>query len=164
MKIRTIGAVCVLALALAACGGSDDDAASKAIADSIMDSSDSTFEVTQDQADCVGEGMVEDIGTDQLVEYGIITEDNEASDGLESVKMSEDDAQAAADTMQDCADIKEIFTGAMGELPEEAQTCIDEKLTDDVLNEFLVAVFTDDQEAGTEGLMGALTECMSAGG
>ncbi len=165
MKIRTTAAVGVLALALAACGGSDDEAAaSKAIADSIMDSSDSTFKVTQDQADCVGEGMVEDIGTDQLVEYGIITEDIEASDGLESVKMSEDDAQSAADVMQDCADIKEIFTGAMGELPEEAQTCIDEKLTDDVLNEFLVSVFMDDQETGTEGLMGALTECMSAGG
>ncbi len=165
MKIRTIGATAVLALALAACGGSDDDeAASKAIADSIMDSNDETFEVTQEQADCVGEGMVEDIGTDQLVEYGIITEDNKAADGIESVKMSEDDAQAAADSMQDCADIKEIFTGAMGELPEEAQTCIDEKLTDDVLNEFLVAVFMDDQEGGTQNLMTALTECMAAGG
>ena len=164
MKIRTIGATAVLALALAACGGSDDEAASKAIADSIMDSNDETFKVTQEQADCVGDGMVEDIGTDQLVEYGIITEDNKASDGIESVKMSEDDAQAAADTMQDCADIKEIFTGAMGELPEEAQTCIDEKLTDDVLNDFLVSVFMDDQEAGQQNLMTALTECMSAGG
>ena len=164
MKIRTITAVGVLALALAACGGSDDEVASKAIADSIMDSNNATFEVTQDQADCVGEGMVDDIGTDKLVEYGIITEDIKASDGLETVKMSEGDAQAAADTMQDCADIKEIFTGAMGELPEEAQTCIDEKLTEDVLNEFLVSVFMDDQDAGTEGLMGALTECMAAGG
>ena len=164
MKIRTIGATAVLALALAACGGSDDEAASKAIADSIMDSNDETFEVTQEQADCVGDGMVEDIGADQLVEYGIITVDNKASDGIESVKMSEDDAQAAADTMQDCADIKEIFTGAMGELPEEAKTCIDEKLTDEVLNEFLVSVFMDDQEAGTQNLMTALTECMSAGG
>lgn len=164
MKIRTIGAVGVLALALAACGGTDDEAASKAIADSIMDSNDETFEVTQKQADCVGEGMVDEIGADQLVEYGIITEDNKAGDGIESVKMSEDDAQAAADTMQDCADIKEIFTGAMGELPEEAQTCIDEKLTDDVLNEFLVSVFMDDQEAGQQNLMTALTECMAAGG
>lgn len=185
MKIRTIGAAGVLALALAACGGSDDEpaspadatagevesaaseadtAAAKAIADSIMDSNDETFEVTQKQADCVGDGMVEDIGSDQLVEYGIITEDYQASNGIESVKMSEDDAQAAADTMQECADIKEIFTGAMGELPEEAQTCIDDKLTDEVLNEFLVSVFKDDQAAGQQGLMTALTECMTAGG
>ncbi len=64
--------------------------------------------------------------------------------------------------MQDCADIKDIFTGAMGDLPEQAQTCIDEKLTDEVLHDFLVAVFKDDQEAGTQSMMGALTECMAA--
>ena len=164
MKIRTIGATVVLALALAACGGSDDEAASKAIADSIMDSNDETFEVTQEQADCVGDGMVEDIGTDNLVEYGLITEDNKAADGLETVKMSEDDAQSAADVMQDCADVKEIFATAMGELPAEAQDCIDEKLTDDVLNKFLVAVFSNDQEAGTQEITAALTECLTPQG
>jgi hypothetical protein len=162
MKLRTIGAVAALALSLTACGA-DDEAASKAIADSIMDSNDETFKVTQEQADCVGDGMVEDIGTDKLVEYGLITEDNKAADGIDSVKMSEGDAQSAADVMQDCADIKSIFTDAMGSsVPEEAATCIDEKLTDDVLNEFLVAVFMDDQEAGTQGLMTALQECMTA--
>lgn len=162
MKIRTIGAVAVLALTLGACG-SDDAAASEAISKSIMESNDDTFEVTQDQADCVGEGMVDEIGTDQLVEYGIITEDNEASDGLDAVKMSEDDANSAADVMQECADIKDVFTQAMGELPEEAQTCIDEKLTDDVLHDFLVSIFMDDQEKGTQDLTGALAECMTAG-
>lgn len=162
MKLRTIGAVAVLALSLTACG-SDDEAASEAIATSIMDSNDETFKVSQEQADCIGDGMVEDIGTDQLVDYGLITEDNEAADGIDSVKMSEGDAQAAADVMQDCADIKQIFTDAMGTgVPEEAASCIDEKLTDDVLNEFLVAVFQDDQEAGTQGLMSALQECMQA--
>lgn len=163
MKFRTIGATAAIALLLGACGGSDDDAASKAISDSIMDSENQTFEVTQEQADCVGDGMVDGIGTDKLVEYGIITEDNETGDGLDSVKMSEDDAGAAADVMQDCADIREIFTGALQDLPEQAQTCINDKLTDEVLRDFLVAVFTDDQEAGTQSMMGALTECMTAG-
>ncbi len=164
MKIRTLGAVAVLALALTACGGGDDETASKAIADSIMDSNDETFEVTQKQADCVGDGFVEDIGTDQLVEYGIITEDLKSDSTIDTVKMSKDDAQSAADVMQDCADIKEIFAGAMGELPEEAKTCIDEKLTDDVLNKFLVAVFSNDQESGTQELTAALTECLTPQG
>lgn len=161
MKIRTIGATAVLALALTACGA-DDEAASKAISDSIMDSNDQTFKVTQDQADCVGDGMVADIGTDKLVEYGLITEENEASSGIDSVEMSESDANSAADVMQECADIKEVFTTAMGEVPEEAATCIDENLTDDVLHEFLVAVFMNDQEGGTENLMTALQDCMTA--
>jgi hypothetical protein len=164
MKIRTLGATAVLVLTLGACGGGDDDEASKAIADSIMDSNSDTFEVTQEQADCVGDGLVEEIGTDQIVEYGILTEDNKAADGIEQVEMSDDDAESAADVMMECADIKEVFTSAMGELPEEAQTCIDEKLTDDVLHEFLVAVFKNDQEGGTQNMMTALTECMTAGG
>ena len=162
MKIRTIGAVAVLALALTSCG-SDDDAASKAISESIMDSSDDTFNLDQKQADCIGDGMVEEIGTDQLVEYGLITEDNKASDTIDSVKMSEGDAGSAADVMQDCADIKEVFTSAMGsDIPEEAATCIDENLTDEVLHDFLVAVFMNDQEGGTQNLMTALQECMQA--
>ena len=163
MKIRTLGAVAVLALALTACGG-DDEAASKAIADSIMDSNDETFEVTQEQADCVGDGFVDEIGTDQLVEYGIITEDLKTDSTIDSVEMSKDDAQSAADVMQDCADIKEIFSGAMGELPAEAKECIDGKLTDDVLNKFLVAVFSNDQEAGTQELTAALAECLTPQG
>lgn len=162
MKIRTIGATAVLALALTACGGSDDEAASAAISKSIMSSSDETFKVNQEQADCVGDGMVEDIGTDKLVEYGLITEDNEANEDLDSVKMSEEDAQSAANVMQECADIREIFTGAMGEVPEETATCIEENLTNEVLHEFLVAVFMDDQQGGTDNLMSALQECMTA--
>jgi hypothetical protein len=162
MKIRTIGVAAVLALALTSCGN-DDEAASKAIAAGIMDSNDQTFKVTQEQADCLGDGMVDEIGTDQLVEYGLITEDMKESEGIDSVKMSDADAQSAADVMQECADIKQIFTEAMGTgMPEEAAACVDEKLTDEVLNDFLVAVFKDDQEAGTQGLMTALQECMQA--
>ena len=163
MKIRTIGATAVLVLTLGACGGGDDGKASKAIADSIMESNSDTFEVTQEQADCVGEGFVDEVGTDKLVEYGIITEDLKQADGIEQVEMSDDDAESAADVMQECADIKKIFTSAMPDLPEEAQACIDEKLTDDVLHEFLVAVFKNDQDGGTQNLMTALTECMAPG-
>ena len=167
MKIRTLGATAVLVLTLGACGGGDDSEASKAIADSMMESNTEgeTFQVTQDQADCVGEGLVDEIGTDKIIEYGVLSEELETTeDGIEQVEMSDEDAESAADVMMECADIKEIFTGEMGELPQEAQTCIDEKLTDDVLHEFLVAVFKNDQEGGTQNLMTALTECMGAGG
>ncbi|GAA1478955.1 hypothetical protein GCM10009623_34010 [Nocardioides aestuarii] len=162
MKIRTIGVAAVLALALTSCGN-DDQAAADAVAAGVMEGNDDTFQVTQEQADCLGEGMVDEIGTDQLIEYKIITKDLEQSDGIDSVKMSQSDAEAAAGVMQDCADIKKIFTDQLGDsVPEEAAACIDENLSDEVLNEFLVAVFMDDQEAGTQSLMGALQECLSA--
>ena len=163
MKIRTIGAATVLALSLAACGN-DDAAASEAISKSIMESNDESFKVTQDEADCVGDGMVEEIGVEKLTEYGIITEDLESSGGINNVEMSEGDAESAADVMSECADIKQIFTNAMGELPEEAKACVDENLDDEVIHEFLVAIFMNDQEAGQQGVMTALQECMSAGG
>jgi hypothetical protein len=163
MKLRTIGVAVLLALSLTACG-QDEEAASQAISDSITESNNQTFEVTQEEADCVGDGMVEEIGVDQLTEYGIITEDLEANDGIENVKMSEGDAGAAADVMAGCADIKELFTSAMGELPEEAQQCVEENLSDEVLHNFLTAVFMNDQEAGNQELMGALQECLGPQG
>ncbi len=163
MRIRTIGAVAVLALSLAACGN-DEEAASQAISKSIMDSNDENFEVTKEEADCVGDGLVEKIGVDKLTEYDILTEDLESSGGINDVEMSRADAESAADVMADCADIKQVFTNAMGELPEEAQACVDENLDDEVIHEFLVAIFMNDQEAGQQGVMTALQECIVSGG
>ena len=163
MKIRTLGVVAVLALTMTSCG-QDEEAASQAISASIMDSNDEAFEVSQEQADCIGDGMVEKIGVEKLTDYGIITEDLEAEDGIENVEMSEGDASSAADVMSGCADIRELFTSAMGDLPEAAQQCVDENLSDDVLHDFLVAVFMNDQEAGNQQLMGALQECLGPQG
>lgn len=160
MKIRTIGVVAALALSLSACGG-DDEEASKAISDSIVDSNSETFKVTRDEADCVGDGLVEEVGVEKLTEYKIITEDLKAGEGLDGVEMSQGDAEATASTMSECADIRELFTSALGELPEETKSCIDENLSDEVLNEFLVALFMNDQEAGAQDMMSSLQECLA---
>lgn len=163
MKTRVLGVAALLALSLTACG-QDEEAASKAISDSIMKSNDETFEVTRDEADCVGDGMVDKIGVEKLTDYGIITEDLKADGGIESVEMSEGDAGSAADVMSGCADIKELFTSAMGDLPEEAKQCVEEKLSDEVLHDFLVSIFMNEQEQGQQELVGALGECINAGG
>ena len=166
MKLRTIGALSTVALlagSLSACG-QDEEAASKAISDSIMESNDETFEVTREEADCVGDGMVEEIGVEKLTEYKVITEDLEANDGLDEVEMSQEDAGSAAEVMTGCADIKALFTSAMQDLPEEAQQCVEENLSDEVLHDFLTAVFMNDQAAGNEQMTEALGECVSVGG
>ena len=163
MKFRSLGAVAAaLALTLTACGNQDEEA-SKAISDSMVKNGDETFQVTRDQADCVGDGFVDQIGVDQLTEYGILTEDMKAESNIDSVKMSEDDAQSAADVMMDCADVKQVFQEAMGDqVPDEIKTCIDKKLSDQVLHDFLVKVFQDDQEGGQQDLMAALQECVTS--
>jgi hypothetical protein len=117
MKLRTFGVAAVLVLTLTSCG-QDEKAASQAISASIMESSNETFEVTQEQADCIGDGMVDRIGVEKLTDYGIITEDLKAEGRIENVEMSEGDASSAADVMSECADIKELFTSAIGDLPE----------------------------------------------
>lgn len=163
MKLRALGVAVVLALTLSACG-QDEEAASKAISDSIVSNNDSTFEVTREEADCVGDGMVEDIGVDKLTEYGILTEELKANENLDEADMSEGDAGSAADVMTECADIRALFTSAMGELPEEARQCVDDNLTDEVLRDFLTALFMNEQQKGQEQMMGALQECLSLGG
>ena len=42
----------------------------------------------------------------------------------------------------------------MGDLPEEAQQCVDENLSDEVLHDFLVSIFMNDQEGGQQDLIG----------
>jgi hypothetical protein len=162
-RIGTITLGAVLAVTLTSCG-QDEEAASQAISDSIVESNDQTFEVTRKEADCVGDGMVEEIGVEKLTEYKVITEDLKAGDGISEVEMSQEDAGSAADVMTGCADIKGLFTEAMGELPEEARQCVEENLSDEVLHDFLTAIFMNEQDKGNEQLMGALGECVNAGG
>ena len=153
----------VLLLALAACGTGDDSKAADAISQSLTAENDELFTVTDEQADCVGEGFVEDIGTDQLTEYGILTEDLDATDEALDIKMDKTDAAAAAEVLVGCTDAAKLFSDAMfqGEdIPEEARACIDQALTEEVVEDFFTATFAKDQELAAEA-MGPLQGCMA---
>ena len=98
MKTRALAASAAVLLMLTACGGGGDEQKAKdAIAKELMSSSSSDFSFEQKDADCVAEGMVDKIGVDQLVEYGILTDSMAADKVPSDVKMSDDDADAAAD-------------------------------------------------------------------
>jgi hypothetical protein len=163
MKVRAFGAFAVMALSLSACGN-DEQAASEAIAAWVMEGSDEGSGVTRQGADCVGDGMVEEIGIDKLIEYRILTEDLEVSKGLDNVEMSRADAGSAAEVMMDCADVKQIYTSALGDLTEDARACVEENLGDQVIHEFLVARFMDELEEGQQAVVTALQECMAGDG
>ncbi len=164
MKYRTIGAIGVLALALTACGGGDDAKASESISKAIRDSGTQDMALTQKQADCIGDGFVAEIGADQLVEYKVLNEDLTVNEGVDNVKMSEGDAGSAADVVLECADFREAFTGMMEGMPEEAQSCLEDELTDERLKAFLTATFRGDEDsAAVEELSTAVQECVTAG-
>lgn len=163
MKIRVIGAVVVLGMALTACSGGNDDAkAADAISAGMMKDAGTELSLDQDQADCVGDGMVEKVGTEKLVEYGILTEDMEYGK-LEpgGVKMSDEDAEGSADVIMDCVGsgfVTDALETQAEMLPEAARECIEENLTDDVMRDMLKATFTGDDSAAAE-VMGPLMKC-----
>ena len=155
--IRATAAVLGLVgvLVLGACGGGSDADAADAIAEGLMAENDETFELQQEQADCVGEGFVDEIGVDKLQEYGIITDELEASDTSLDVKLERADAESAAAVLVDCTDAEQLFQDAMQvgeELPAEVQTCLEDALTEDMLEAFFTATFTQDEEAMTAAM------------
>lgn len=154
-------------LTLTACGGGNDDAeAAKAISDSIMksqeDQSGATaqmFAMPREDADCIGEGFVEAVGTEQLQEYGFLTEDLEAADDFTDVEMSEEDAGAAADTLLECADVQEMMSQAMGEVDAKTRECLEEVLTEDALRSLFTKMFSGQQEEAGQELIAPMMEC-----
>lgn len=165
MTIRTVGVLAALCLAVAplsACGGSDDETASKAISAELVDSGDDTLSVDQEQADCMGDGLVDKIGVDKLQEYGILNDDLGADENVDEVTMSEDDANSAADVVMDCTDFRDMMMGQMDTagMDEDTKACFDEALTDDVLHDFLAGLFAGSTTDSQQQLTEAMTACM----
>lgn len=166
MKTRALAVATGLALTLtlAACGGNDEDAqAAEAISASMMESSDEEFPVDQDQADCVGEGMVDRVGVDQLQEYGLLTEDLEMDGSVTDVRMEEADADEAADVLVSCTDAQSMLTDQFANdeaFGEEEQECINEVLDDEALTTLFSMMFQGREDEAMNDLIEPLMSCM----
>jgi hypothetical protein len=167
-KTLAAAAISGLLLTLTACGGgegsSDDEAASKAISDSIMkeqkaSGSSDVFQMKQEEADCIGDGFVDEIGTDKLKEYGFLTEDLKTADKLSDVKMSTEDAQAAANTLFDCADVRKMMTESMGDLDPKTKACLEDVMTEDALRSLFTKMFSGKQEEAGQELIAPMMKC-----
>jgi hypothetical protein len=166
---RTFAAAAIAALTLttlAACGGSDDDeTAAKAISDSIMKEQDGAaadvFAMERSEADCIGDGFVEEIGVEQLQEYGFITEDLKA-EPMTSVTMDTADAEAATGVLFDCADVTELMSEAMAagqQVDEKTQQCLEDVLTEEKLRTMFTLMFSGKQDEANQEIVRPLMEC-----
>jgi hypothetical protein len=162
---RVTAAVAGLLLVLTACGGNgDDEKAAQAISDSIMkeqkaSGSSDVFQMKQEEADCIGDGFVEEIGTDKLKEYGFLTEDLKTADRLTDVKMSTEDASAAADTLFGCADVQKMMTESMGDLDPKTKACLEDVMTEDALRDLFTKMFSGKQEEAGQDLIAPMMKC-----
>jgi len=171
-----------LLLTLAACGGAggtggsestevneDDATASSAISDSIMEGQEAqgasgVFTMGREEADCIGDGFVGGIGTEQLQEYGFLTEDLKSADDLANVKMSGEDAESAANTLFDCTDVSKMMSkafNASGNVDEKTQQCLEDALSEDVLREMFTLMFSGKQDAASQLATEPMMKCAS---
>jgi hypothetical protein len=172
--LTAAGAV-VLALGLSSCGGGSSDAeASKALSASIMksqtsgdDAASSLLSLKQKEADCIGAGLVDKIGTDQLREYKLLTTDNKAGKDVTQVKMSKGDADAATDVLFGCTDVPGKMNKAMtssGQVPAEMRACVTKALNEKTLRGMFTQVFAGDEEAARQQLVEPMMKCAAPAG
>lgn len=176
--LAAAGAV-VLALGLSSCGGGggsndDDAAASKALSDSIMksqksgnDAASSLLTLKQKEADCIGDGLVDKIGTDQLQKYKLLTEDNKANKDVTQVKMSKGDAKSATDVLFSCTDVPAMMNKAItssSQVPAEMKACVTKALNETALRGMFTSVFSGDEAGARQKLIEPVTKCAAPGG
>jgi len=173
-KTWAAGVLAALSLLLTGCGSStgDDEQASQAISDSIMKEQKSGgqtsqfFSMDRKAADCIGKGLVDRIGTDQLKEYGVLTKDNKTKGDVTSVKMSPKDAKSATTVLFDCTDVENMMQNAMqrsGNIPEEMKACINKVLNEDTLRSMFTKVFSGQQDEAQKELVQPMMKCAVGG-
>lgn len=191
-KTLTAAIFAVLLMLLTACGGSDsgsssssdssssssattsaaadkDEAtAAKSIADSMMAAQSSGSSTSQllsmdrKDADCIGTGMVDKVGTEQLQTYGMLTEDMKIGTEMSSLKMSPTDAEATTEVIFSCTDVQTMIQKAInktGNIPKQVQGCVNKALTAERLRPMFTKIFQGKQAAATKDLTAPLLAC-----
>ncbi len=170
-------ALAALVLSVGGCAGSDgggggnsDDAkASKAIADSIMKSGDGSTQLLsmkRKDADCIGDGLVDKIGTEKLRTYGLLTKDNASKGAINDVSMSAKDAKATTKVLFGCTDVEAMMNAAVsksGSLPKKVKACVTRTLTEATLRPVFDQMFQGNQDEASKALTGPITKCAIPG-
>ena len=149
-------------------GSSDGDKAAKAISDSIMQGQQGgagdVLSVKRKSADCIGHGLVDEIGTEKLQSYGFLTKDLKTDEGVTDVKMSPADAKTATDVLFGCTDVEQLMQDAMAsraELDAKTKACIDDALGEKALRSVFENVFAGKRQEASNALAKPLMKCVA---
>lgn len=194
MRARSVPTALVLAaLALAACGGGDDDggggreaslsAEEQAYADAwaaTLSDDDDGFNVSDDDAACLGEAIMAELGVAPFEEAGIepddIDNDGESDDSpgqlLGDGVVSQGQADAILDDWEACTDLPAAFAESATEdfdLDAEAEKCVADGLREGgLLRSAFSALFTSSSDEPPaeviNGVVALLDRCSSGEG
>jgi hypothetical protein len=158
MKKMTVIVLATLSLLLTGCGNNEDEAKENIKASILEEDQIAGTEVTDDDATCLSDGIVDEIGTDKLQEYGLLNDDLEVEEEVGETTMDEGDADSMADVFVECVEaeamLEEQFSAMAGSLNEEQQECMKEVLDEEKVKEILSATFQGD----TAGMQQSLQE------
>lgn len=121
--------------------------------------------ITEDEGECIAEGVVEEIGVDTLQEEGV-TPEAFAEDGPGALggTMSDDQADAMADIFLGCLESPgAFFAAAFGATDDESVACIEDNLDEDDLRAFIAqAMLAEEGEDMPDEMMTIFTDLAEA--
>jgi len=163
-------AACAALLLLTGCGGGgDEDEAKENIKAGLLeqDSGLAGTEVTEEQAQCVSDGLVDDIGVDKLQEYGVLEDDLSVDASAAPENVDAEDADTLASVIIDCVDFKEVMTeqmGATADLTDEQKTCLSDAIDEEALKDLLSAGFQGEEPEMGADMQADMMKCMTPSG
>lgn len=133
MRRTSRAILAVLLLTLGACGLTGDD---KEAAESIATALQGEYAgLSSDDAGCVAEHWVKEIGLDSLQAADLVGENNTVTGNVRDVELSASDAGHALDGFTECTVFRDLVTGmviTLFEADEGQRSCIAEAVTDEV--------------------------------
>lgn len=161
---KTVAGLSILLLTLTACGGGADEQEAKDNLKASFSEDDSLGAATEEQAGCVADGMVDELGVETLQEYKILDDDLKVNEEPGDVEMSADDADAAATVVIDCIDTAELFTDQMADseesLTDEQKECVESAIDEDAMKEMLSAEFQGKESDAMDDMTGEIMTCL----
>ena len=146
-------AIAVIGAGLAGCG--DDDTAprnehSSALARTLFRGDEGTEAVVSDEArECVAAEFVDAVGgPDTLEDRGIRPADLGAADDLAAldIPIGDEEATRVADALEPCGvSTTDLLLVDFGDVPADVRRCIEERVDDAALREFVVSAILDER-------------------
>lgn len=169
----------VVLAATSACGGDQDPAENGLSADEqtaadnlagqivrsedVSGTADEKDALTDEEASCVAEGAVGEIGLEKLQGYGIVTDDLLVNKGIQGVEMDPADADALAGVFVECIDTEQLFEDQLlSGVPEptaEQRDCVDSAVDSDTIREILSTSFQGRSSAAYDDLRHEVAAC-----